>query len=71
MLPLGPEARADLNYAQQYGEKKLMLELCEYEEITGKDWAAALLAFDSVSQSIEKFHKEVVIPFLKSKQWNK
>ena len=65
MLPLGPQAREELDYAQQYGgEKKFMSDLVEYEKITGKDWADALLAFDPVSQSLIKFHKEVVLPFL-------
>ncbi|MDR1802393.1 MAG: hypothetical protein LBQ94_02195 [Treponema sp.] len=50
---------------QKYGGKKLMSELMEYEKITGKNWADALKAFDSVSYSIEKFHKEVVIPLLR------
>ena len=54
----------DIEYARQYGEEKLMSEFMEYEKITGKDWGDTLLAFDPTSQSMEKFHKEVVIPFL-------
>jgi len=68
MLPSLPEERANYAYAQGYGEKKLMSELLEYEKITGKNWADALKAFDSVSYGIEKFHKEVVIPFLSRKK---
>ena len=65
MLPSGPVTRSDQEYMQKYGGKKLMSELVEYEKITGKNWADALKAFDSVSYSIEKFHKEVVIPLLR------
>jgi len=64
-LPNTSEYWADQEYAEEYGEKKLMSELEEYEKITGKNWPDALMAFDSVSQSIEKFHKEVVIPLLR------
>jgi len=63
-LPSRAEAWADEEYAEKYGEKKLMSELVEYEKITGKNWADTLMAFDSVSQSIEKFHKEVVLPLI-------
>jgi len=59
------EIWADQRYGEKYGEKKLMSELVEYEKITGKNWAEALMAFDSVSQSIEKFHKEVVLPLIR------
>ena len=61
---LKKEAWADMEYGKKYGEKKLMIELMEYEKITGNDWSKALIAFDSVSYSIEKFHKEVVLPLL-------
>ena len=64
-LPSRAEAWADEEYAEKYGEKKLMSELMEYEKITGKNWAEALIAFDSVSHSIEKFHKEVVLPLIR------
>ena len=67
MLPGTEQFWKDKRYAEKYGEKKLMTELMEYEKITGKNWAKALIAFDNVSQSIEKFHKEVVLPLL-SKQ---
>ena len=68
-LPLDPQAREELEYAQQYGgEEKFMSDLVEYEKITGQNWADALLAFDPVSQSLIKFHKEEVIPLLKLKQ---
>jgi hypothetical protein len=62
------EFLADLQYAEKYGEKKLMSELMEYEQITRKNWPDALKAFDSISYSIEKFHKEVVIPLLKTRE---
>jgi len=64
MGPYRAEVWADIEYGRKYGEEKLMTDLVKYEEITGKDWLEALLAFDSVSQSIEKFHKKVVLPFL-------
>jgi len=57
-------AVSDQEYTHKYGEKKLMSEFVKYEKLTGKDWADALLAFDPVSRSLEKFHKEVIIPFL-------
>ena len=60
-LPNTSEYWAEQDYIQQHG---VMSDLVEYEKITGKNWADALMAFDSVSQSIEKFHKEVVIPLL-------
>jgi hypothetical protein len=59
------EAWADQRYGEKYGEKKLMSELMEYEKITGKNWADALMAFDSVSHNIEKFHKEMVLPLIR------
>ena len=68
MLPSGPVARSDQEYMQKYGGKKLMSELVKFGKITGKNWAEALLAFDSETQSIEKFHKEVVIPLLKARK---
>jgi len=61
-LPNTPEYWAEQDYIQKHG---VMADLVEYEKITGKNWADALMAFDSVSQSIEKFHKEMVIPLLK------
>jgi len=64
MLPQTDEFWANYEYAQQYGTKKLMSEFMEYEKITGKDWSEELLFFDPVLQSMEKFHKEVVIPLL-------
>ena len=67
-LPSREEAWADMEYGQKYGEKKLMTELMEYEKITGKDWSDALMAFGSASQSIEKFHKEVVLPLIRKTQ---
>jgi len=65
MMFYSSEAFADMEYGEKYGEKKLMSELMEYEKITGKNWSDALMAFDSVSQSIEKFHKEVVLPLIR------
>jgi len=59
------EAWADIEYGKKYGVEKLFSELEKYEKLTGKNWAEALKAFDS-SESIEKFHKEVVIPLLKT-----
>jgi hypothetical protein len=56
---------ADKRYGEKYGEEKLMSELMEYEKITGKNWMDAVIAFDNVSQSIEKFHKEVVLPLIR------
>jgi hypothetical protein len=65
MLPSTDQVWSDIEYARQYGgEKKLMSEFLEYEKITGKNWADELLAFDPISQSMEKFHKEVIIPLL-------
>jgi len=57
-------AISDSEYTLQYGGDKLMSEFSEYEKITGKNWGDSLIAFDPVSQSVEKFHKEVVIPLL-------
>ena len=66
-LPLVLQEREELEYAQQYGgEKKFMSDLVRYEKITGTDWTDALLAFDPVSRSLIKFHKEVVFPILDS-----
>jgi hypothetical protein len=71
-LPLGPQEREELEYAQQYGgEEKFMSDLVEYGKLTGKAWVDALLAFDPVSQSLIRFHKEVVIPFLKDAYKNR
>jgi hypothetical protein len=64
MLPNTDEYWTEIEYAQKYGKKKLMSEFMEYEKITGKDWSESLLSFDPSSQSIEKFHREVVIPLL-------
>lgn len=65
MLPYTEKVWSDIEYARQYGgEEKLMSEFLEYEKITGKDWAEALLAFDPVSQNMENFHKKVVIPVI-------
>jgi len=61
-LPNTSEYWAEQDYIQKNG---VMPDLVEYEKFTGKDWSDALMAFDSVSQSIEKFHKEVVLPLLK------
>jgi len=60
---LTKESWADIEYGREYGEEKLLSDLEKYEEIAGKDWVEALKAFDS-TKSIEKFHKEVVIPLL-------
>jgi hypothetical protein len=65
MMFYSSEACADMEYGQKYGEKKLMTELMEYEKITGKNWMDAVIAFDNISQSIEKFHKEVVLPLIR------
>jgi len=67
-LPNTEEYWAEQEYIQNYGQKKLMTEFMEYEKIAGKGWDDALEAFDPVSHSMEKFHKEVVLPLLKSKQ---
>jgi len=56
---------ADYDYIQKIGERKLMADFVEYERITGKNWADALLAFDSDAGSYEKFHKEAVLPLLR------
>lgn len=66
MLANTDEYWAEIEYAQKYGKKKLMSEFEEYEKITGKDWSKSLLSFDPDTQSIEKFHKKVVIPLLKT-----
>jgi hypothetical protein len=60
-LPNTSEYWEEQEYIQQYG---VMPDLVEYEKITGKDWSKALLAFDPASQSLIKFHKEVVLPLL-------
>jgi len=65
MMFYSSEAFADMEYGRKYGEKKFMSELMEYEKITGKNRADALMAFDSVSHSIEKFHKEEVLPLIR------
>jgi hypothetical protein len=62
-LPNTSEYWEEQEYIQQYG---VMPDLVEYEKITGKDWSDALLAFDPVSQSLIKFHKEVVLPLLRT-----
>jgi len=70
-LPNTKEYWAEQEYIHNYGQEKLMSEFLEYEKITEKDWADALLAFDPVSRSVERFHKEVVIPFLIDAKKNK
>jgi len=65
-LPNTEEYLAEQEYIHNYGQKKLMSEFMKYETITGKGWDDALEAFDPVSYSMEKFHKEVVLPLLSS-----
>jgi UDP-N-acetylmuramoylalanine-D-glutamate ligase len=65
MLPNTDEFWEQYEYIHNYGEKKIASDFMEYEKIAGKDWADALEAFDPVSHSMEKFHKEVVLPLLK------
>jgi len=57
-------AISDSEYTMQLSGNKLMSDFSEYEKITGKNWGDSLIAFDPVSRSIEKFHKEVVLPLL-------
>jgi len=57
-LPQTPEVRADFEYARSYGEKQLILDLEQYEQVIGEDW---YISFDKEQPlSLEEFHKRAL-----------